>query len=113
LVTVIDGIDTSTKMGELLLVVLAAVAQIESINISERAERGIASKRSRGCIHMPRIPLGFEVVETKPAGARVLAPSSTPKLYGDQQRRRFKRMVAKWQSTAPWILPPLRKAKDN
>ena len=46
-----DGIDTSGSLGSFLLTILAAVAELEHENISERVKAGIASSRADGgCI---------------------------------------------------------------
>lgn len=43
-----DGIDTGGDLGEFLLTILSAVAQLERKNISERVSAGIASSRADG-----------------------------------------------------------------
>jgi len=43
-----DGIDTGGDLGEFLLTILSAVAQLERRNISERVTAGIASSRADG-----------------------------------------------------------------
>jgi len=109
LATVVEGIDSSTFAGKVLLPIFAAFAEIELLYISERATRGISGKRARGFMHLPRVPRGFDIVETRPDGSRVIAPSSSPSLVNYQQERRFAALVKRWQTTQPWVLAPSRK----
>lgn len=46
--SLMDGIDTSGKFGQFLLTILAAVAELERENISERVTAGIAASVRRG-----------------------------------------------------------------
>lgn len=48
LVTIEDGIDTSTPMGRFLRTVLAAVAELERDTISERTKIGMAEAKRQG-----------------------------------------------------------------
>ena len=114
LATVVEGIDTSTFAGKVLLPIFAAFAEIELLYISERATRGISGKRARGHVHMPRMPRGFDVVETRPDGSRVIAPlPKAPQFISGRQERRYAALIKRWQTTQPWVLPPTRKRQGG
>lgn len=105
-----ESVDTSTAMGWGFLAMIATFAEMESRTIGERASRGIEGKRQRGFVHLPQMPSGFQVTETRPDGSRVVEPdlSFQPTTY--QQKYRFERTVKRWRESGPWILPPKKKA---
>jgi DNA invertase Pin-like site-specific DNA recombinase len=48
LVSVKEGIDTSTPMGEMVATMLSAISKMELFNISHRVKSGIANARRKG-----------------------------------------------------------------
>jgi DNA invertase Pin-like site-specific DNA recombinase len=47
LVSVKEGIDTSTPMGEMVATMLSAISKMELFNISHRVKSGIANARRK------------------------------------------------------------------
>ena len=105
LVTIDPPIDTSSEMGGIWLAVFAMFAQIESYMMSLRARRGHSGKVARGFIHMPTLPNGFQIVETRPDGTRLIEPEDSPRLVGYNQKWRFANARKRWEATRPWVLP--------
>jgi site-specific DNA recombinase len=63
-VSVTESIDTSTSLGEFVLTLLGAVAQLERATIADRTTLALKHKRSEGKVYS-RIPFGWREGEDK------------------------------------------------
>ncbi len=63
LVSITEKIDTTTSMGRFFFTTIAALAQLERDQISERTSMALAHKRSKGQRISGQIPYGFRLAE--------------------------------------------------
>lgn len=58
-VSVVEGVDTTTSLGEFTLTLLGAVAQLERSTIAERTTLALKTKRQKGEVYS-RVPFGWK-----------------------------------------------------
>jgi len=58
-------VDTSTPIGQCMLSILVAFAQLERDLASERTRDALAAKRERGDVHSPAPPIGWRYIRGK------------------------------------------------
>lgn len=63
LVSITEKIDTTTGMGRFFFTTIAALAQLERDQISERTKAALAHKRAKGERVSGRIPYGYKLAE--------------------------------------------------
>src|SRR6266566_1479269 len=88
-----QNIDLSTDVGWITLAVLAIMAEWESRMLSSRSKLGHASSKAKGYRTLRRLPYGFEVVETRADGSRIVAPMNPQEFPNRKQKARYLRLV--------------------
>lgn len=61
-VSIYESLDTSTAVGRFVVVIFAALAQLESEQIGERTSWGMAQAKKEG-VHVGRPPIGFTIAK--------------------------------------------------